>query len=139
MRLVYAVPDHPWIKGGDRADVRIAMTVAERGEPDGQGRLLEVVSERNLHGDAPEIRLAERRGAIGPDLTLGGGVATPVALKASAALCSPGVKLHGAGFIVSPARAAELERLRTLNVPRRPALGGPSVLQAGWFAPRNAH
>src|SRR6185503_8773331 len=31
MSLVFAVPDHPWVESADGADVRIAMTVAERG------------------------------------------------------------------------------------------------------------
>lgn len=108
MRLVFAVPDHPWIKGGDRAAVRIAMTVAERGEPDGQGRLLTVVSEDGLHTDAPEIVFNQERGAISADLTVGVDVTEAVELKANALLCSPGVKLHGAGFIVAPDRAAAL-------------------------------
>ncbi|MGH7026723.1 class I SAM-dependent DNA methyltransferase [Brevundimonas sp.] len=108
MRLVFAIPDHPWIKGGDRAAVRIAMTVAERGEPDGQGRLLTVMSETGLHTDAPEIVFSEARGAVSADLTVGVDVTEAVALKANALLCSPGVKLHGAGFIVAPDRAAAL-------------------------------
>ena len=31
LSLIYAVPDHPWLKAADKAAVRIAMTVAERG------------------------------------------------------------------------------------------------------------
>jgi hypothetical protein len=108
MRLVFAIPDHPWIKGGDRAAVRIAMTVAERGETQGQGRLLTVISEAGLHTDAPEIVFAEARGAIAADLTVGVDVTEAVELKANALLCSPGVKLHGAGFIVATDRAAAL-------------------------------
>lgn len=108
MRLTFAVPDHPWIKGVGRADVRIAMTVAERGRPDGQGRLLTVLDERTGEGETPEIVFGERRGVIGPDLTVGltGGPAR--ALKANALLCSAGVKLHGAGFIVSKERGEAL-------------------------------
>lgn len=108
MRLSFAIPDHPWIKGVGRADVRIAMTVAERGQPDGRGRLLTVVDERAGEGETPEIVFHEQRGAIGPDLTVGLPVGGAKALKANALLCSAGVKLHGAGFIVSPARAAAL-------------------------------
>ena len=33
--LVFAVPDHPWLKAGDRAAVRIAMTVAVKGDTPG--------------------------------------------------------------------------------------------------------
>ncbi len=31
LSLVYAIPDHPWLKASDKAAVRIAMTVAVRG------------------------------------------------------------------------------------------------------------
>ncbi|AYG95742.1 type II restriction endonuclease subunit M [Brevundimonas naejangsanensis] len=108
MRLTFAIPDHPWIKGVGRADVRIAMTVAERGRPDGQGRLLTVIEEREAEAETPDIVFRERRGVIGPDLTLGLSLNAPKALKANALLCSAGVKLHGAGFIVSEERAAML-------------------------------
>lgn len=109
MRLVFAIPDHPWLKGGDRAAVRIAMTVAERGEPDGQGRLLTVVSEAGLNTDAPEIDFDEERGMIRPDLSIGAS-AQPQALQGNAGLCSPGMKLHGGGFRITPAQALALEK-----------------------------
>ncbi|HEY1073145.1 class I SAM-dependent DNA methyltransferase [Brevundimonas sp.] len=108
MRLTFAIPDHSWIKGGDRAAVRIAMTVAERGEPDGQGRLLSVVSEAGLHADAPEIVFSEERGAISADLSVNAPVSDAVPLKANSALAMRGVQLMGAGFIVPPDRAAVL-------------------------------
>lgn len=108
MRLVFAIPDHPWIKGGDRAAVRIAMTVAERGEPDGQGRLLTVTTEDGLHSDAPEIIFSEEQGAISADLSVNAPVSDAVPLKANAALAMRGVQLMGAGFIVAPDRAAAL-------------------------------
>ena len=110
MRLVFAIPDHPWIKGGSRANVRIAMSVAERGEPDGQGRLLQLVSERRLLSDTPEVRLEERRGVIGSDL----GLATTLAglqmqpLKANSLLATRGVQLMGKGFLVEPKRGHSL-------------------------------
>ena len=47
-------------------------------------------------------------GRINPDLTLGTDATSVVALKANEGLASPGVKLHGAGFIVSPSEAAHL-------------------------------
>lgn len=108
MRLTFAIPDHPWIKGVDRADVRIAMTVAERGEPNGQGRLLTVVEETVSDGETPEIVFHEQRGDIAPDLTIGLSISEAQSLKANALLCSPGVKLHGPGFMVSPEKAEQL-------------------------------
>lgn len=115
LSLVLAIPDHPWTKTGkDAAAVRIAMTVAQAGSHD--GKLLEVVSEAELDGDQPQIGLAERAGRIHADLTVGVDATRAAALRANAGLCSPGVKLHGAGFIVTPAEA------ETLGLGRRPGL-----------------
>src|SRR5690625_6615072 len=47
LSLVFAVPDHPWLTAPDKAAVRIAMTVAEKGEQ--PGVLAEVVSEAGLN------------------------------------------------------------------------------------------
>ena len=111
MRLAFAIPDHPWSKGEERgAEVRIAMTVAERGAPNGQGRLLTIREERPDASGNIVLQFDEKRGDIGADLTIGGGVSSAQPLRANALLCSPGVKLHGAGFIVSKSEADELAR-----------------------------
>lgn len=113
--LLLAVADHPWTKAGkDAAAVRIAMTVAAAGRH--EGRLLEVTSEAGLDSDQPQIGFAERAGRINADLTIGADASRARPLLANEALCSPGVKLHGAGFIVSP-DAAE-----GLGLGRRPGL-----------------
>jgi len=105
--IVMAVPDHPWTKlARDAAAVRIAMTVCRAGRA--EGALREVVSEKGLDTDAPVIVLDERDGTINADLTVGVDVTAAVPLLANEGLCSPGVKLHGAGFIVTPAEAAHL-------------------------------
>ncbi|MCB1130806.1 MAG: class I SAM-dependent DNA methyltransferase, partial [Verrucomicrobiae bacterium] len=49
LSLIYATPDHPWVKGEGRAAVRIAMTVAEKGSE--EGVLAEVISETDLNTD----------------------------------------------------------------------------------------
>ena len=105
--LVFAVPDHPWTKASrDAAAVRIAMTVAEARLP--AGRLHRVTAEQCLDTDAPRIAFAEQVGRINADLTVGGDVSAAAPLTANAWLCSRGVSLHGAGFIVTPAQAAFL-------------------------------
>ena len=105
--LLMAVPDHPWTKATrDAAAVRIAMTVAVLDAH--EGRLFEVTKEQGLDTDAPEIELRETLGPINSDLTVGADVTGAMALKANDFICSPGVKLHGAGFIVTPAEAKHL-------------------------------
>ncbi|MES0022322.1 class I SAM-dependent DNA methyltransferase [Mesorhizobium sp. M0077] len=105
--LVLAIPDHPWTKASkDAAAVRIAMTVAEAGERDGVVRL--TTREEGLDTDEPTIEFIERVGKINPDLTIGVDVTKAKALVANDAICSPGVKLHGDGFIVTREKAIEL-------------------------------
>ena len=113
--LILAIPDHPWTKAGrDSASVRIAMTVVAPGRR--EGRLLAVTAEAGLDGDQPQIGLEERRGRIHADLSVGVDVTRAQALRANAGISSPGVKLHGAGFLVTPAQA------EALGLGRRPGL-----------------
>jgi hypothetical protein len=105
--LTLAIPDHPWTRvGSDAAAVRIAMTVAEAGRADGVVRELE--SEAGLDTDTPMIAFRDVRGRINADLTVGADVTKAKGLLANAGLCSPGVKLHGAGFIVTEEQAKAL-------------------------------
>ncbi|WP_288936408.1 DNA methyltransferase [uncultured Sphingomonas sp.] len=113
--LVMAIADHPWTKATrDAAAVRIAMSVAEAGVHDGVA--LTVTEERGLDSDAPEIGFAAREGRVNANFGVGVDVGSAEPLLANAWLCSPGVKLHGAGFLVTPAQAA------TLGLGRRPGL-----------------
>ena len=113
--LLGAIPDHPWTKATkDAAAVRIAITVAAAG--DHEGKLRQVTKEEKLDTDEPLIEFAARSGKINADLTIGVDVTKTQALVANDTLCSPGVKLHGDGFIISPEKAAEL------GLGRRPGL-----------------
>jgi hypothetical protein len=106
LHLVFAVPDHPWTDGSGSAAVRIAMTVAAAGP--GPGVLATVTGETSGDEGVPEVTLASGRGVINADLTIGVDVKAAKPLRANDRIASPGVKLHGAGFIVSPARARAL-------------------------------
>jgi hypothetical protein len=124
LSLIYAIPDHPWVDSANGAAVRIAMTVAKSGsDPDfaqqnsgsdpnlaghGKGRLLTVTDEQTAESGEVIVSLVERQGRIQADLKVGAAVSGAGRLKANADLSSPGVKLHGAGFIVSRKEAAVL-------------------------------
>lgn len=115
LSLVMAIPDHPWTKAGkDAAAVRIAMTVARAGYH--EGRLCTVTSEAGLDGDQPQIEIHEGAGRINSDLTIGADAGQAAGLQANKGLCSRGVSLHGAGFIVTPTEA------EALGLGRRPGL-----------------
>jgi hypothetical protein len=127
--IVLAIPDHPWTKATrDAAAVRIAMTVVEAGAK--EGRLLEVTGESGLDTDAPVIGFDERVGGINADLTVGADVTGSHALLANEWICSPGVKLHGAGFIVTHAEARYLGlgRVQGLDKRVRPYRNGRDLM-----------
>ncbi|ART48473.1 class I SAM-dependent DNA methyltransferase [Acidovorax carolinensis] len=104
--LEMTVPDHPWVDGANGAAVRIAMTVLAPGA--GEGLLFTVTDEQpGEHGEVA-VQLAERAGLVHADLSVGANVAAAQPLQAMAGISSPGVKLHGSGFLVTPAEAAAL-------------------------------
>ena len=130
LSLCYAVPDHPWVDAADGAQVRIGMTVGEAGEQ--PGVIDQVVAERSGQGEGLDVDLARTAGRIHADLRIGADVAGAVPLRANQGLSSPGVKLHGAGFIVTPDEAAALGlgRLPGLERHIRRYLNGRDLTQS---------
>ena len=106
LSLIYAVPDHPWLKAANKTAVRIAMTVAARSER--EGTLATVEREGGLNTDTPNVALRERTGRINGNLKIGADITAVQPLLANDLISSPGVKLHGSGFIVTPQQAATL-------------------------------
>lgn len=114
--LVFVIPNHPWHFAGyrarrstrrkQRAEVRIAMTVAEAGRR--PGVVWTVGRELACAQGHAEVELWPACGLIHADLTVGADLTAVRPLRANRRLCSPGVKLHGAGFIVSAEQAAAL-------------------------------
>jgi len=101
MKLLWAIADHPWTDDG--AAVRIAMTV---GGLEGQPWLGRVVEEGGGATPEMEAQAVKVEGRvvdlINDDLSAGANVAEARALKANDHLSNTGMKLHGAGFIVTP-------------------------------------
>jgi hypothetical protein len=124
LHLAFAVPDHPWVDASDGAAVRIAMTVGAKGT--GEGVLVTVVEERETDGREVGVTLTEQNGVIHTDLRQGIDIAATKPLAANSELCSRGMALHGAGFIVKPEEAAVLGlgRLSGLEKYIRPYLNG---------------
>jgi len=83
------------------------MTVGQPG--DAPGTLQTIVAEGGAEGDAVHTELAEKTGRIHADLSIGADVVGAKALRANEGISSPGFKLHGAGFIVTPEEAARLQ------------------------------
>ena len=132
LALVMAIPDHPWTKATkDAAAVRIAMTVAERG--DHEGELREVTKEIGLATDQPEISLTSMRGRVNADLTTGADVTSTKPLKANEGLSCNGMMLAGQGFklMESKARLLASEEGSDVSGVLKGYIGGSELLN-GW-------
>lgn len=106
LSIIWAVPDHPWVDAGAGAAVRISMTVGAQGEHSG---LLKTVAQENAgSGEARAVHFSDRSGRLHANLGVGANVGQAKPLLANSGLSCPGVKLHGSGFIVTPAKAREL-------------------------------
>ncbi|MGL5363520.1 MAG: class I SAM-dependent DNA methyltransferase [Bosea sp. (in: a-proteobacteria)] len=108
LTLTFAIPDHPWVQESDGAAVRIALTVAELGKR--AGRLQRVVKEED-HGQerlGVAVEMESQVGRIAADLRVGADIPSARSLMANDELSCPGMKLHGAGFIVTPGQASDL-------------------------------
>jgi hypothetical protein len=106
LSIAFAISDHPWVDSADGAAVRIAMTAGTAGNAD--GTLLVVTDEQDSGDDVRNVVLVPRMGRIHADLTIGANVAAAGPLVANSGISSPGVKLHGSGFIVTAEEAINL-------------------------------
>jgi hypothetical protein len=100
LKLLWAIPDHPWHGGG--AAVRIAMTV---GGLSGSPLLARVVAEPRTADPehAAEGLLIETTPVdrIHEDLSGGARVTDATSLQANSGVCTRGVMLFGDGFMVT--------------------------------------
>lgn len=105
------------------------MTVAEAGT--GEGVLALVTAESTGKDGVPEVTLETRTGRINADLTIGTDVKAAKPLRANERIASPGMKLHGSGFLVSPqkARVLGLDKVPGLEAHIRPYLNGRDLQQ----------
>ncbi|MER9485068.1 class I SAM-dependent DNA methyltransferase [Mesorhizobium sp. M0563] len=127
LSLVFAVPNHPWMKASDKAAVRIAMTVAVKSER--EGVLAEVVSEAGLNTDTPQVILETREGSLRANLTVGADLSASRPLVANAYMGHKGMMPYGKGFWISPKLAAELRQEGSHAHPHRirPYLNGADL------------
>ncbi|MCO5072539.1 MAG: class I SAM-dependent DNA methyltransferase, partial [Rhizobiaceae bacterium] len=127
LSLVFAVPNHPWMKAADKAAVRIAMTVAEKGER--EGVLAEVVSEVGLNTDTPQVGLEAQEGKVRANLAIGCDLSAARSLISNSYMGHKGMMPYGKGFWITPALAAELRREGSEAHPHRvrPYLNGSDL------------
>jgi hypothetical protein len=133
--ITYAIPDHPWVDSGDGAQVRIAMTVAEKGSQ--SGRLNLVVEERETGELGWEVILREKSGTIYSDISIGAAVNSVKPLQANLKISGRGVIPHGSGFLVTLEEAQKLgfQSNRGLEKHIRPYRNGKDITSVprGYF------
>jgi hypothetical protein len=101
--LVFAIPDHPWVDNVDGcADQH------DGGRDSCGGELLKVMRESALPDGSSDVVFHSQRGIVHADLRVGANIAATKTLRANADISSPGLKLHGAGFIVTRKEATAL-------------------------------
>lgn len=113
LSLMFAIPNHPWLKASDKAAVRIAMTVAERGEHDGV--LAQVISEAGLNTDTPQIGLEAQEGRIRANLSIGVDLATLRPLVCNSELALKGFELGTQGLLLDQGAADQLKMEEPLS------------------------
>ncbi len=101
VQIIFAIPDHPWVDEAGSAAVRVAMTVGCSGDnaPSALPRLGRVIVE----GDNEEqVTVAlDAVEMIGETLQASAGAESTTPLSANDGVCSPGIQLYGAGFILA--------------------------------------
>jgi len=110
-KLLFAIPDHPWVDGADGADVRIAMTTAGNA---GQPVFQEVMDEGLIPSGYGErwVKLQATQGSrINSDLSIGTSIEEADYLRANEGLAVQGMNPLGLGFRLSE---ADLEPKREL-------------------------
>lgn len=124
VRVIYAIPNHPWIDSSDGADVRIAMTVGTI--TPGISTLDTVTTELELEGGFGEVAVTLERtvGDLNADLRIGADVHSAQPLRSNRGLACPGVQLSGQGFVVSADEVRVFSELTRVDLLKRYLTGG---------------
>lgn len=101
VRVVWTVPDHPWVDEAGAANVRVAMTVLTREKRDAVR--LEVAEDGAV---TREVRVASLHLDLSATVNVAGAAQVP--LQANAGISSQGFTMVGQGFVLSGEEAREL-------------------------------
>ena len=126
--LVFAIPNHPWIDEADGADVRVAFTVAAKGQL--PGRRLEVVKETPIGDGAFDVDFAESTGQLSAGLRTEVDLQLARSLNANRGISSVGFQLTGQGFIVTDDLLSNLNE-KEIGAFVFDLLGAREIVQAG--------
>jgi hypothetical protein len=99
IHLLFAIPNHPWVEGGDDAAVRIAMTVGAAGA--GNGLLMTVAKETVGEDGVSIVSLEPRTGRVHSNLSVGADVTRAQPLSSNSLIASMGPMLGSRGFVLT--------------------------------------
>ena len=109
LKLLFAIPDHPWVDNADGAAVRIAMTVASlRTDKAATQQTVQNEFQTEDKADGLTVTLIEKSGAIHSDLTIGANVVGARHLLANTNLSHVGMIPYHPKFLVSRQEAIDL-------------------------------
>ena len=107
LRLIFAVPDHPWVDEERAAAVRVAMTVGT-GQREAETCVIKLGRVVGPEEDEDQVQVEfETAPQINEVLSSAVGPESTFPLNANDGICSPGVQLYGAGFVLNPSEVAE--------------------------------
>lgn len=124
VRVIYAIPNHPWIDSTDGADVRIAMTVGSVAA--GAATLDTVTTESEMDGGFGEVAVTFERtvGELNSDLRIGLDIHSAQPLRSNRGLACPGVQLSGQGFVMSVEASRKFAEQTRVDLFKRYLTGG---------------
>ena len=133
LSLIFAIPDHPWVDTLYGAAVRIAMTVGAAGNRTGRLLIVATETKEKNEADGRLVTFDHQIGKVFANLQIGADVQGAKRLLANLKIAGMGVKLHGAGFIVSPEKATAFSESSPDLAPNhiRPFVNGRDLVQAG--------
>ena len=100
--VAWAVADHPWVDGIDGAAVRVALSVI--------ALRVDRATLVAVDNSASVVNSKSQMFTLNADLSCGVDISTAsrIPLQSNEGLCSPGFKLHGAGFLLPGSEALAL-------------------------------
>jgi len=128
LRILYAVPDHPWVDSTDGAAVRVALiTLDTNGKP---GLLVKVIKENPGVDGEFQVELESQVGLITPNLTIGVDPGSAKELRATKGVSSVGYQLTGKGFVISEEQRRDfVARNPSAEKLIRPLMSGKDIMQ----------
>ena len=97
-KVIFAIPDHPWIDTSSAANVRVSMTTCSITSQ--EGKLDSIVREVVVDQGEYEVYFESQFGLISESLTVGTNPNAANDLLSNRKLCGQGVKVVGDGFYV---------------------------------------